>query len=255
MPHRAVGCLRIALVIALLPGSALPLVVRAQDSARTPAETLSAAQRATFERGQPVQVLDPVPHLPWPRSRVYQFVDATPEQGAAVLTDYERQATYQPTVKVSRLVNRPSANEAVVHFVIDIPVLPDEAYDMWQQVTCRAGEYTVRWRALGDEASDAPARVSGSARFLPWGNTSTGATGTMLIYEQLVVPGSSLARLGFIRSRGIRASREAATNLARQIERERGSAPDLLETQVRQLRSVLSAADSSSAGDSTCPGT
>ena len=40
----------------------------------------------------------------WPRSTVYQLIDATPEVCAAVLTDYARAASYIPRMKSSRII-------------------------------------------------------------------------------------------------------------------------------------------------------
>src|ERR1051325_5793617 len=86
---------------------------------------LSATQLAQLERGEPVQVLQALADSPWPRSTVYQFIEATPAQAAAVLSDYALQSSYIPKVKTSRVIATRNG-ETDVEYVISIPVFPDE---------------------------------------------------------------------------------------------------------------------------------
>src|SRR2546430_17552121 len=91
-----------------------------------PYTSLTASQRAAIEVGGAVQLLQSLPTSPWPRSIVFEFIDATPEECAAVLTDYDLQSTYTPRLKESHVVQRRSAVETDVAYVVDVPVFPDE---------------------------------------------------------------------------------------------------------------------------------
>jgi hypothetical protein len=204
------------------------------------AVTLTPDQRAAVERGEPVQVLENVASSPWPRARVYQFIDATPEESAAVLSDYGHQAEYSPQVKSARVVRRPGRAEAVVHYVIDIPWYPDEESEIWHRISCRGDEFDIEWQ----DAPDAPApksQTQGSARFLPWMNERTGKAGTLMVYEQLVVPSARFASVGFVKRRAIQTSRDAAKAIATRAEAQRVKNPALLGAERDTLRAALGA--------------
>ena len=64
-------------------GQALALTLPAQ----VPYASLTANQQAMVERGGNVQLLERLPTSPWPRSVVFEFIDATPEECAAVIFD------------------------------------------------------------------------------------------------------------------------------------------------------------------------
>ena len=89
---------------------------------------------------------------PWPRSTVYQFIDATPEQAAAVLSDYALQEKYIPRLKTSRIVKRDSAS-ADVEYVLSIPIYPDERSVSRQRVVVKGDEYRVEWFTVVDSAA------------------------------------------------------------------------------------------------------
>jgi hypothetical protein len=86
---------------------------------------LSVAQRASLAKDEPVQVLEPV-STEWPRSIVYLLIDASPETCAAVLADYELQATYIPRMKSARIVRR-DPPDVDVEYVVDIRCFPTSA--------------------------------------------------------------------------------------------------------------------------------
>lgn len=202
------------------------------------AVVLTPDQRAVVERGEPLQLLEDVPNSPWPRARIYQFIDAAPADAAAVLSDYDRQSEYSPQVKTSRVVRRPAPAEAVVHYVIDIPWYPDEESYIWQRISCRGDEIDIEWH----DAPDAPppkSKTTGSARFMPWTNQRTGSAGTLMVYEQLVVPSARFAGVGFVKRRAIQASRDAAKAIATRTESERAKSPVLLGAERDTLRVAL----------------
>lgn len=210
---------------------ALPAVV--------PYASLTTEQRASVERGGSAQLLEMLPTSRWPRSTVYEFIDATPEECAAVLADYELQSTYLPQVKTSRIVRRPSAFETDVEYVIDIPVYPDEQSVSRQELSVTGGVYVIRWQTLIADSAAHGSVTTGRAWFSAMVNPRSGVRGTLMVHDQLVVPNSMFAGIPFIRNKAIGTGREIARSIVRQVELERKSDPRLLERQVARLRQAL----------------
>ena len=75
------------------------LLAAAPHAEAQAADDLTAEQRRTIDEGRVVFVTTDVPTSAWPRACVYQRIDATPEEAAAVFTNYERQLTYIPNLK------------------------------------------------------------------------------------------------------------------------------------------------------------
>jgi hypothetical protein len=189
------------------------------------------------ERGEAVQVLTAVEGKAWPRSTVYQFIDATPEQAAAVLADYALQSSYIPRLKTSRVLKRDGANTDV-EYVVSIPVYADERSVSRQRVVAKGEEYRVEWFTVVDSLKKGTVTV-GSATFRVMTNRRTGKTGTLMIHDQTVQPASMFARVPLVRNKAIEASRDAAAAIRKQVERERTSDLPRMEAQLRSLRSMV----------------
>ena len=188
------------------------------------------------ERGEAVQVLTEVPGKQWPRSTVYQFIEATPEQAAAVLSDYELQSTYIPRLNTSRIVKQ-RGTSTDVEYVVSIPIYPDERSVSRQRVVISGDEYRVEWFTVVDSTKKGSVTV-GSATFRPVTNARTGKAGTLMIHDQTVEPASMFARVPMVRNKAIEASKDAAAAIRKQVERERASDAARLEAQVTKLRAV-----------------
>ncbi len=189
------------------------------------------------ERGEAVQVLTELPGKQWPRSTVYQFIESTPEQAAAVLSDYELQSSYIPRLKTSRVLKQVGPNTDV-EYVVSIPVYPDERSVSRQRVVVSGDEYRVEWFTVVDSTRKGSV-TTGSATFRPMINKRTGKAGTLMIHDQVVEPASMFARVPMVRNKAIEASRDAASAIRKQVERERASEAAKLEAQVRRLRLVV----------------
>jgi|ERR1043166_8620631 hypothetical protein len=221
-----------------LPVLALSAAVQAQSP---PFDTLTPEQQAAVKRGEPVQVLQTVSTSSWPRSIVYVFIDATPEESAAVLSDYEIQSSFVPHMKSSKIIARHGANDTDVEYVIDIPVFPDERSVSRQWVSGANGEYQVHWKTVfADSLKPDGSRTVGLATFLPFTNAA-GHPGTLVIHDQTVVPNSVFASVPFVKRKGIQVSIESAMATARQVEMERSKEPKQLAAQVRRFREALAA--------------
>jgi hypothetical protein len=201
--------------------------------------SLTANQQAIVERGGTVQLLEPLTTSPWPRSVVFEFIDATPEECAAVLSDYELQSKYIPRMKTSRIVKRRSPIETDVQYVIDIPVFPDEQSVSRQQVSTMNGVYAVRWQTVVDDSDPPKSVTAGRASFAAMATPRSGKKGTLMVHDQTVLPNSVFARIPFIRKKAIEMSRDAAKAITRQVEMERSGDSRLLERQVALLREAL----------------
>lgn len=214
---------------------ALPVAARGQ------LPSLSAAQLQQVEEGKPVQVLIPA-ETGWPRSIVYQFINAPADVCAAVLSDYELQASYTPRLKSSKIVGR-ALPDIDVEYVVDIPLYADERSVSRQRVITSGSEYRVTWKTVPDPAH--PASITtGTATFRPMHNARTGRDGTLMIHDQLVVPSSVFAKVPFVRNKGIEASRDIAAAIRRQVEREVASEPARVRDQVARMRAMAVHADS-----------
>ena len=189
------------------------------------------------ERGEAVQVLTDVAGKQWPRSTVYQFIDATPEQAAAVLSDYELQSKYIPRLNTSRVLKQ-QGSSTDVEYVVSIPIYPDERSVSRQRVVTSGDEYRVEWFTVVDSTRKGSVTI-GSATFRPMVNKLTGKTGTLLIHDQTVEPASMFARVPMVRNKAIEASRDAASAIRQQVERERSSDVTKLEAQLKRLRSSV----------------
>jgi hypothetical protein len=200
-------------------------------------QALSNVQRAVIGRHDPLVVTVDRPDRRWPQVCVYQFIAASPEASAAVFVDYPLRPTYIPDVRESSVVPA-TADSAVkrVAYVVHVFARMNEVDTLAERVhrlDVPAGAYRVDWRAL---TSTMVTSIVGSATFIPFRNDASGVIGTLLVYDQSVEPGSRLASLGFIRSRGIDAVRNAASAIARQVETESTTTPSALLRQLTQLR-------------------
>lgn len=182
-----------------------------------PLSDLSADQRSELARGVPVQLLTPVAGSPWPRSRVYHLIAATPEQSLAVFSDYSRHEKFEPHVKESRVLSRTTPADALVFFEIDIPWYPNDKQRITHHIGCTGRSLWVTWHSA-DADADA-SRVDGFATFTPAPPELGPGSRTLMVYDQLVVPSSFLARIPAVRRQGIATAVEVARATEREIVR------------------------------------
>ncbi|MGQ0640563.1 MAG: hypothetical protein ACT4P6_07305 [Gemmatimonadaceae bacterium] len=205
-------------------------------SARSDTQTLTAAERAQIDSGRQVVVTEGVAGASWPRVTIYQFIAASPEDAAAVFTDYERHVTFLPNVLRSHISHVIDSATVEVDYTLRVPFVRDESYTVRDQLTTfvtdsltGARGYRVQWtlvRAMSTKA------VDGEAFFQAYG------AGTLLTYRNLVVPGSRLAGLGFIRGRALREVAATVRSLAEQVVKQRTGDRALLDQQVSALRAI-----------------
>lgn len=238
---RARRRLSLAVVVAIACWGAARAGAQEHAATVTPGLPLDAGRRATLDAGAQLVEAEAVAWSRWPRVTVVQFVDGSPEQVAAVFADFGRHAAFLPNVTRSIVAHLVDSATAEVDYTLRVPIVADESYtvrDHLERFALPSGErgYRVWWtlvRATSIKAAD------GEARFEPYRNERLGRDGTLVTYRNLVVPGSSLAGLAFVRARARHEVEETVRALGAQVEQERARDPALLERQLEALRRAV----------------
>jgi hypothetical protein len=178
------------------------------------------------------------PESPWPAVTIVTFVRATPEEAAAVFSDYESHSSYLPSTKRSRISRVISPTDVEVDYVVSIPIVSDEEYTVRDRLSRDSAGYRVDWSLV--RASSTKGTV-GHARFTPAVDPKTGEAGTRFEYHNFVTPGSRLASIGFIKNRALREMEQTAQALAARIESERKK-PDGIRARLDAFRGMLASA-------------
>jgi len=176
--------------------------------------------------------------LPWPAVDVYQYIDARPEQAAAVFIDYGLHRTYIPGVRESRVSAIVDPSTVEVDYVVAVPIVSDERYTIRNHVcTCHGGaSYGVDWTHV--RAGSTKATI-GHVRFDQHVDARLGKRGTVMAYSNVVTPGSRLANLGLVKARATQQMRETAGAIVRRVAAEQATDRALLEKQIGVLRAAL----------------
>ena len=197
----------------------------------------SRAELAVLEAGRQVVRNTAVAGSAWPRVTIHQFIATSPAEAAATFADYARHSTYLPGIKRSAISHRVSVAVAEVDYVLEVPVFPDESYTVRDSISSdSSGSYRVDWRMVRARSTKA---IVGSALFRPHRNSRSGIDGTLLTYDNLVIPGQALA--GPLKGRALKQVRETVVALVGAIERARRADPELVAAQARALRDALAA--------------
>jgi hypothetical protein len=205
--------------------------------AQTSSSELTSDQRRLIEAGEQVFVTRDSAKTPWPLAWAYQFIDAPPEEAAAVFADAERQADYVPDLKRSRVLRTIAPGVIEVAQEMRVPLVKDEWWEVRDTVSARDdGSYRIAWTLVRARTTKS---VTGYAHFEPYHNAQTGRDGTLLTYHNFAVPGSRMAGIGPIERHALKKLRETARALRDQVERERTHEPELLARQVAALREMV----------------
>lgn len=193
---------------------------------------MTPADEAAINRGEQVFRTQDVPDHPWPMVYVFERVESTPEEAAAVYTDYELQSHYVKDMKKSKISKRESPTVTDVDYILDIPIVSDENYTLRESLSHEENKtvYHVQWNLI---RADTTQSSDGSCCFRAMG------TGTLLAFHAFVVPGSSIAGIGFIKSHAIKQLKDGVRATGNQIEKERKDNQPLLQKQIDVLRAAL----------------
>lgn len=190
---------------------------------------LNASQKSQMRDGDQVVVVENVEGKSWPRVKIYRFIQASPEQVAAVFFDFENAKAFVPNVFKSEISNRVSPCTMDVDYGLDVPIFPDEFYTVRNSLRLLdESSYCFDWKLLRAVLTKDSV---GSFRVEPWEDKS------LVCYQNLVTPGSNIAVL--LRGKAIEQMKETTKALASQIEKERATNPPGLKRQVAALRAAL----------------
>src|SRR5262245_7790097 len=190
---------------------------------------LSASQKNQVRDGEQVVVVENIEGKVWPRVKVYRFINASPEQVAAVFFDFEYAKSFVPNLFKAEISNRISACTMDVDYGLDVPIFPDEFYTVRNNLRAMdESSYCFDWKLLRAVLTKDSV---GSFRIEPWEDKA------LVCYQNLVTPGSNIAVL--LRGRAIDQMKETTKALAAQIEKEKSSNAPGLKRQVAALRAAL----------------
>ena len=175
------------------------------------------------------------PGSPWPAVTIVTYVDATPEEAAAIFIDYARHTEFIPSTKVSRVSKVHSPADVEVDYVVALPIVSDEEYTVRDRLSRDSSGYRVDWTLV--RASSTKATV-GHARFMPAVHPKTGKTVTRFEYHNFVTPGSRIAGMGFIRNRALKEMEQTAAAFSKRFESEKQNSA-AMQSRIATLRAAL----------------
>jgi hypothetical protein len=190
---------------------------------------LSASQKSQMKGGEQVVVIENIEGKTWPRIKIYRFINASPEQVAAVFFDFENAKSFVPNLFKSEVSNRVSSSTMDVDYGLDVPIFPDEFYTVRNSLRALdENSYCFDWKLLRAVLTK---DSEGSFRVEPSDDKS------LVCYQNLVTPASNIAVL--LRGKAIDQMKETTKALAAQIEKEKATNPPGLKRQVSALRAAL----------------
>jgi hypothetical protein len=194
-------------------------------------DALAPADAARVRAGGQVLVTEDVSGLPWPRARIYQAVEATPEEVMAVFFDYDNACDFVPNCQKSKISKVIDPVTCEVDYVVAVPILADEAYTARNSLHAEeGGRLVVEWSVL--RASSIKSSM-GSFTVEPFGE------GSILCYKNLVEPSSQAAML--LKGVAMGQMRDTVSALVAQVKRKRADQPGKLQAQVGRMRAALGA--------------
>ncbi len=194
-------------------------------------EGLNSAQQAQINKGSQVVLLEDIEGKPWPRVTIYQLVNASPEEVAAVFFDYEDNKAFVPNLLKSEISKKISPCTTEIDYAVNVPILPDEFYTVRNSLKMLSPDhYRVDWKLV--RAVQTKDSVGSFCMEPLIGKT-------LIRYQNLVTPGSSMA--GLLRKPAIAQMKDAATAIAIRSEKLKASNPAQLGKQVEALRTALKA--------------
>ncbi len=209
--------------------ASLLLAVSVALRADTILQELDSGQKASLQKGAQVMVTEEVEGKPWPRVRIYQIVNATPEEVMAVFIDYNRAKTFVPNILKSEITKEISPTEVEIDYGLDIPIFPDEFYTTRNVIRAKSGgAFEVSWKLVrAVQTKD----IVGSFRAEPYDGKS------LVCYQNLVTPGSGMA--GLLKKTAIGQMKQAETAIVGEIERKTQKEPQAVAAQVKALQAAL----------------
>jgi hypothetical protein len=191
---------------------------------------LSSQQQASVQNGQQVFLKNDLSDSSWPEMKVYQRIDSTPEEAAALLWNVKLAPTFMTDVQVTQITKENSPSSMNVLYTVTMPIVGSDTYTVTETVSQydNGGSYEIVWHKFDSKSAKS---IDVVIRF------ETLGTGTLLAYDSQVVPDSFFAGMieGSIESK----LQNTVSQALGQMQKERTSKTDLLNSQVEALRTAL----------------
>jgi len=192
-------------------------------------DQLTVEQRKVVDKGELLFYTEEVEGATWPKVFIYQRVEATPEEFAAVFADYELQASYVPGLKKSKISKRIDPRTTEIDYTLKASVVTED-YTVRNTLAgnARAEDYRIDWTLV---------RASSTKATQGWARMEKLGTGMLFGYYNFVTPGVPGA--GLMKDKAARQVRDTATAIIAQVVKERQSERGLLQVQIENLRKAL----------------
>lgn len=191
-------------------------------------EELSAGDQAKVKAGKQVVAAEPLDGYPWPRVRIYQSTSATPAELMAVFFDYANAKEFVPNCAKSEISKEIDARTFEVDYVVNVPIFPDEAYTVRNQLSRTRAPMKVEWEVL--RATSILESV-GSFVVEPMGD------GAVFCYTNLVKPGSKAA--GLLKGVALGQMKDTVEAIVDRVESQKAQDPTALAEQMERLEAAL----------------
>ncbi len=148
-------------------------------------EQLTPDEQALIRKGGQVVRTQDVDGDPWPQYTVYQKVNATPFETAAVFADFDRHQEFFPGIVSSKVTeSQPGGRLTLKYHLKKLGQTDETLVSEW--VHRADSGYRVDWRLLSSHLAE---KSDGFAAFESMGNAGES---TLVVYSNLVVPNSSI---------------------------------------------------------------
>lgn len=202
-------------------------------------ERLTESQKKIIQSGKQIHFFQDEPGEPWPKTKAFQRVEATPEEVVAVLSDYARQEQYVHRVSSSKPIPTHDPAVTLVDYRMNLPSIVsaffDPTYRMLEKVEFLGPDkgYQISWNLVRAKSIR---RLEGRA----WAEPLPGGA-TLLSYENLVEPVSNsfILRTSAVIASVKRGGGDALQSLVSRIEDEAKNNRALLDQQLDNLRKIL----------------
>ncbi|MFZ9596210.1 MAG: hypothetical protein ACO3A2_09045 [Bdellovibrionia bacterium] len=176
---------------------------------------------------------------PWPFVVIFQKINSTPEEAAAVFSDYANHVNFIPNM-IKSAPTPVSKTVSNVYYQAKLPFLPawvggvesylvrDEvmAYDDFQS-------FQVSWSLIPGHGETVKSS-EGRARFESMGNA------TLLVYNSAIVPNRFGVDVGFVVEGAKDTMRKGVEAIVRRVETLKAENNPLLKTEIENLRKSFS---------------
>jgi hypothetical protein len=190
---------------------------------------LSTDDQNKVKAGDQVMTTEVLDGYPWPRVRVYQLVKATPREVMAVFTDYNKACHFVPNCLKSEISKKINPLVTEVDYVIDVPMLADEAYTVRDVLsTGPGGALMLKWKMLKATSIE---ESQGNLYAEPFGNDAS-----IIRYTNLVKPSSIAAPL--LKGMAMGQMKDTVQAIVTQVEKTRAN-PGTMKPLVEFLDAAL----------------